>query len=198
MAIGGFVDWRGNPINREVHGGVTAAWFMYCKSLYAESLFADVCTAHARACNFFSSFCSEFKTLKHFIPCFPLTVLTVVTNMVNVPNLLNLVTYIHGTMHMGVSSSATTVTNFVGATCGFSFIGAFLSDSYITRSTTILLFGPLEILVIRLLVYSVIYRISIMIPVNCSFAIYMFSCYLLNENLPTIEKTIIFVAALSI
>ncbi|KAL6652481.1 hypothetical protein ACP70R_011406 [Stipagrostis hirtigluma subsp. patula] len=102
MAIRGFVDWRGNPINREVHGGVRAAWFL------------------------------------HF--------LTIVTNMVNIPIYLNLVTYLHGTMHMGVSGSATTVTNFVGATCGFALIGAFLSDSYITRSRTILLFGPLELL----------------------------------------------------
>ncbi|XP_024311221.1 protein NRT1/ PTR FAMILY 4.5 isoform X2 [Brachypodium distachyon] len=29
MALGGFVDWRGNAINREVHGGVRAAWFLY-------------------------------------------------------------------------------------------------------------------------------------------------------------------------
>ncbi|KAL6903590.1 hypothetical protein ACP4OV_004403 [Aristida adscensionis] len=99
MALGGFVDWRGNPIKREVHGGVRAAWFTH-----------------------------------------------LVTSMVNVPILLNLVTYLHGTMHMGVSGSATTVTNLVGATSGFALIGAFLSDSYITRSKTILLFGPLEFL----------------------------------------------------
>ncbi|CAO2035568.1 unnamed protein product [Urochloa humidicola] len=102
MAIRGFVDWRGNPINREVHGGVRAAWFIYF--------------------------------------------LTVVSSMVYIPIILNLVTYLHGTMHMGVSSSATTVTNFVGATSGFALIGAFLSDSYLTRSKTILLFGPLEFL----------------------------------------------------
>ncbi|KAK3144404.1 hypothetical protein QOZ80_4AG0312650 [Eleusine coracana subsp. coracana] len=102
MAIGGFVDWKRKPINRKVHGGVKATWFM------------------------------------HF--------LTVVTSMVNVPNLLNLVTYVRGTLHMGVSDSATTITNFVGATSGFALIGAFISDSYITRSRTILLFGPLEFL----------------------------------------------------
>uniref|UniRef100_A0A8I6X592 Uncharacterized protein n=1 Tax=Hordeum vulgare subsp. vulgare TaxID=112509 RepID=A0A8I6X592_HORVV len=102
MTIGGSVDWRGNPIDREVHGGVRAAWFMY--------------------------------------------VANVVMNMVIVPNLLNLVTYLHGTMHMGVSGSATTVTNLVGATCGFALIGAFLSDSYIMRSRTILVFGPLMFL----------------------------------------------------
>lgn len=71
--------------------------------------------------------------------------------------MLNLVTYLHGTMHMGVSSSATTVTNFIGATSGFALLGAFLSDSYITRSRTILLFGPLEFLVICLMVYSTVY-----------------------------------------
>lgn len=65
----------------------------------------------------------------------------------NVPNMLNMVTYLHGTMHMGVSRSATTVTNVLGATSGFALIGAFLSDSYITRSRTILIFGPLEFLV---------------------------------------------------
>ncbi|XP_066350064.1 protein NRT1/ PTR FAMILY 4.3-like isoform X1 [Miscanthus floridulus] len=102
MASGGFVDWRGNLVDRQVHGGVKAAWFLYF--------------------------------------------LTFVINMVNVPILLNLVTYLRGTMHMGVSDSATTVTNFVGATSGFALIGAFLSDSYITRSRTILLFGPLEFL----------------------------------------------------
>jgi hypothetical protein len=81
---------------------------------------------------------------------FLLSVLTVVANIVNVPNMLNMVTYLHGTMHMGVSSSATTVTNVLGATAGFALIGAFLSDSYITRSRTILIFGPLEFLVFNL------------------------------------------------
>ncbi|TKW05139.1 hypothetical protein SEVIR_7G156400v4 [Setaria viridis] len=102
MAVGGFVDWRGSLIKKEVHGGVRAAWFMYF--------------------------------------------LTFVTSMVNIPFLLNSVIYLQGTMHMGVSGSATTVTNLVGATSGFALIGAFLSDSYITRSRTILLFGPLEFL----------------------------------------------------
>ena len=84
----------------------------------------------------------------------PLAVLTVVTNVVLVPNLLNLVTYLHGTMHMGVSGSAIT------ATSGFALIGAFLWDSYITRSRTMLLFGPFMFLVMCVLVCSVTYMIS--------------------------------------
>jgi len=55
---------------------------------------------------------------------------------------LNMVTYLIGTMHMGVSGSVTTAANFFGATSGFAMIGAFLSDSYITRARTMLLIGP--------------------------------------------------------
>jgi solute carrier family 15 (peptide/histidine transporter), member 3/4 len=97
--------------------------------------------------------CSYFQTSS---PPFFQTVLTVLTSMVNFPNLLNLVTYVRGTLHMGVSDSATTITNFVGATSGFALIGAFLSDSYITRSRTILFFGPLEFLVIFSWIFSTI------------------------------------------
>jgi hypothetical protein len=38
MAVGGFVDWKGSLIKKEVHGGVKAAWFMYCKSLHTKFL----------------------------------------------------------------------------------------------------------------------------------------------------------------
>jgi hypothetical protein len=61
---------------------------------------------------------------------------------------------------MGVSGSATTVTNLVGATSGFALIGAFLSDSYITRSRTILLLGPLEFLVILFLAFPTSYSLQ--------------------------------------
>ncbi|XP_010930188.1 protein NRT1/ PTR FAMILY 4.6 [Elaeis guineensis] len=72
--------------------------------------------------------------------------MVVMGNIAFVPNMLNLVNYLHGTMHMGISSSSTTVTNFIGAACGFALLGAFLSDSYITRFKTILIFGPVDFL----------------------------------------------------
>jgi hypothetical protein len=99
--------------------------------------------------NILDEMCLYFKFSPRIF-CFSLTVLTVITNMVNAPLFLNLVTYLHGTMHMGVSDSATTVTNFISATCGFALIGAFLSDSYISRSRTVLIFFPLEFMVIFL------------------------------------------------
>uniref|UniRef100_A0A0D9XXY5 Major facilitator superfamily (MFS) profile domain-containing protein n=1 Tax=Leersia perrieri TaxID=77586 RepID=A0A0D9XXY5_9ORYZ len=73
-------------------------------------------------------------------------VLIVMTNMGNIPTMLNIVSYLHGTMHMGIADASTTATNFYGAICVFSFLGAFISDSYIKRFYTILIFAPIEIL----------------------------------------------------
>lgn len=75
------------------------------------------------------------------------TVLIVMANISNIPLILNLVSYLHGTMHMGVKDASTTSTNFFGAICFFSFLGAFISDSYIKRFYTILIFAPIEIMV---------------------------------------------------
>ncbi|WVZ89181.1 hypothetical protein U9M48_035614 [Paspalum notatum var. saurae] len=72
--------------------------------------------------------------------------LVVMTNIGNVPMLLNVVSYLHGKMHMGIADASTTATNFFGAICVFTFFGAFISDSYIKRFYTILIFAPIEIL----------------------------------------------------
>ena len=34
MACEGLVDWKGKPINTKVHGGVRAAWYLYCKFFF--------------------------------------------------------------------------------------------------------------------------------------------------------------------
>lgn len=72
--------------------------------------------------------------------------LVVMTNIGNIPMLLNVVSYLHGKMHMDIADASTTATNFFGAVCVFTFLGAFVSDSYITRFYTILIFAPIEIL----------------------------------------------------
>ncbi|WVZ83702.1 LOW QUALITY PROTEIN: hypothetical protein U9M48_030823 [Paspalum notatum var. saurae] len=73
-------------------------------------------------------------------------VLIVMANISNVSLILNLVSYLHGTMHMGVKDASTTSTNFFGAICFFSFLGAFISDSYVMRFYTIIAFAPIEIM----------------------------------------------------
>ncbi|KAG9447099.1 hypothetical protein H6P81_013227 [Aristolochia fimbriata] len=68
------------------------------------------------------------------------------TSMTSVPNFLMLVTYLHNVMHMAVAKTSTTMTNFFGATCAFALFGGFLSDSYINRFKTIIIFCPLQFL----------------------------------------------------
>ncbi|MQL85423.1 hypothetical protein Taro_017943 [Colocasia esculenta] len=102
MAVEGFVDWKGNPVDKRWHGKTRATMFI------------------------------------HFM--------MVMSQLAYVSNVLNLVTYLHGTMHAGVASSSTMVTNFIGGTSAFALLGAFLSDSYITRLRTMFIFGPLEFL----------------------------------------------------
>ncbi|EES15877.1 protein NRT1/ PTR FAMILY 4.3 [Sorghum bicolor] len=80
--------------------------------------------------------------------------LIVMSNMANIPMIMNLVTYLHGTMHMDVKDASTTSTNFFGAICFFCFLGAFISDSYIKRFYTMLIFAPIEILGYMLLAYQ--------------------------------------------
>ncbi|KAJ6841519.1 protein NRT1/ PTR FAMILY 4.5-like isoform X2 [Iris pallida] len=102
MASKGFVDWRGNPINKERHGGIRASLFI---------LFMQM-----------------------------------VLSLVYVSNSLNLVIYLVGTMHMGVAKTTTISTNSSGSTAAFALLGAFISDSYVSRFKTILIFVPLIIL----------------------------------------------------
>ncbi|XP_074580436.1 protein NRT1/ PTR FAMILY 4.3-like isoform X2 [Curcuma longa] len=54
-------------------------------------------------------------------------------------------------MHEDIANSSTMINNLVGASCAFSLVGAFISDSYITRFKTILIFGPLEFMAYGLL-----------------------------------------------
>lgn len=64
-----------------------------------------------------------------------------------VANMVSLVLYFYGVMHFDLSSSANTLTNFMGSTFLLSLVGGFISDTYFNRLTTCLLFGSLEVIV---------------------------------------------------
>jgi peptide/histidine transporter 3/4 len=69
------------------------------------------------------------------------------SNAANIANILNLVSYLRNEMHMDVARASTMASNFFAALQMFSIPAAFLADSYIKRFYTILIFGPIEILV---------------------------------------------------
>ncbi|MED6209495.1 hypothetical protein PIB30_055257 [Stylosanthes scabra] len=72
-------------------------------------------------------------------------VLSALDNMGMVANMVSMVLYFYGVMHFDLPSSANTLTNFLGSTFLLSLVGAFISDTYLNRLTTCLLFGSLEL-----------------------------------------------------
>jgi len=69
------------------------------------------------------------------------------SNAANIANILNLVSYLRNEMHMDVARASTMASNFFAALQMFSIPAAFLADSHIRRFYTVLIFGPIEILV---------------------------------------------------
>lgn len=77
--------------------------------------------------------------------------MTGLENIGFVTNMVSLVLYFLGVMHFDLAGSSTNLTNFVGATFLLTVLGGFISDTYMTRLNTVLMFGLIEIVVSYLL-----------------------------------------------
>lgn len=64
-----------------------------------------------------------------------------------IANMVSMVLYFTLVMHFNLSGASTTLTNFMGSTFLLSLIGGFISDTFINRFHTCLIFGILEVLV---------------------------------------------------
>ncbi|PQQ07120.1 protein NRT1/ PTR FAMILY 4.5-like [Prunus yedoensis var. nudiflora] len=78
-------------------------------------------------------------------------VLLALDNMGFVANMVSMVLYFMYVMKFDLAHSANTVTNFMGSTFLLSLIGGFISDTYLSRFTTCLIFGTVEILALVLM-----------------------------------------------
>lgn len=74
--------------------------------------------------------------------------MTALETMTFLANGVSLVTYFYGYMNFGLTKSATTLTNFMGTAFLLSLFGGFISDTYLSRFKSCIVFGCLEILVI--------------------------------------------------
>lgn len=72
-------------------------------------------------------------------------------NMSFVSNIVSLMMYFLIQMHFDLSNAANTVTNFMGSSFLLSLVGAFISDTYLNRFTTCLLFGIIELMGLTLM-----------------------------------------------
>ncbi|KAF3454752.1 hypothetical protein FNV43_RR05200 [Rhamnella rubrinervis] len=85
-----------------------------------------------------------------FNACKFIFVLTAFDNMGFVANMVSLVLYFMYVMHFDLSNSANTLTNFMGATFLLTEVGGFISDTYLSRFTTCIIFGFVELLALVL------------------------------------------------
>ncbi|KGN61036.1 hypothetical protein Csa_021307 [Cucumis sativus] len=68
-----------------------------------------------------------------------------------VANMTSLVQYFLFVMHFDLQTAANTLTNFMGSAFLLSLLGGFLSDTYINRLNTCLIFGFLEVIALILI-----------------------------------------------
>ncbi|KAJ4824110.1 hypothetical protein Tsubulata_008851 [Turnera subulata] len=87
----------------------------------------------------------EEKQKGGFRACIFIFVLQGLENMGSIANMAVLVLYFNYAMHFDLATSANTLTNFMGSVFLFSILGAFISDAYLNRFYTTLLFGALEV-----------------------------------------------------
>ncbi|XP_031285841.1 protein NRT1/ PTR FAMILY 4.5-like isoform X2 [Pistacia vera] len=76
----------------------------------------------------------------------------VLDNIGFVANMASLVLYFLLIMHFDLSGSATTTTNYLGTTFLLTLVGGFISDTYMNRLNTCLLFGVVQLLGYLLLI----------------------------------------------
>ncbi|CAK9178600.1 unnamed protein product [Ilex paraguariensis] len=67
-------------------------------------------------------------------------------NLAFLSNAVSLVTYFYGYMNFSLTKSANTLTNFLGTAFLLSLFGGFISDTYLSRFKTCILFGSIEVL----------------------------------------------------
>lgn len=68
-----------------------------------------------------------------------------------VANMVSLVLYFSYKMHFDLSNAANTLTNLMGSTFLLSIVGGFISDTFINRFQTCLIFGTLEVMALSMM-----------------------------------------------
>ncbi|XAR61833.1 hypothetical protein NMG60_11016357 [Bertholletia excelsa] len=63
-----------------------------------------------------------------------------------IANAVSLVTYFYGYMNFSLTKSATTLTNFMGTAFLLPLFGGFISDTYLSRFKSCIIFGSIEVL----------------------------------------------------
>ncbi|KAH0719256.1 hypothetical protein KY285_015287 [Solanum tuberosum] len=87
-----------------------------------------------------------------FTPTFFIFGMMLLDNIGFVANMMSFVVYFASVMHFDLAGAATNTTNFLGTAFLLTILGGFISDAYMTRLNTTLLFGILQLLGYLLLI----------------------------------------------
>ncbi|XWS73688.1 hypothetical protein CRYUN_Cryun02cG0150300 [Craigia yunnanensis] len=85
-----------------------------------------------------------------FRACFFVFALGALENIGFVANMVSMVLYFNFIMKLDIPTSSNTLTNFLGSVCLLSLLGGFISDTYLNRLYTILIFGSLEVIALSM------------------------------------------------
>lgn len=72
-------------------------------------------------------------------------VTTMLETIIFIGNAVCLFVYFYGTMNFSLTKSATMLTNYMGSAYVLSMLGGFISDTFLSRFTTAVLFGSLQV-----------------------------------------------------
>ncbi|KAL4335149.1 hypothetical protein GQ457_07G036280 [Hibiscus cannabinus] len=86
-----------------------------------------------------------------FRACSFVFVLGALENIGFVANMVSMVLYFYFVLKLDLPTSSNTLTNFLGSVCLLSLLGGFVSDTYLNRLYTILIFGSLEVIGLSML-----------------------------------------------
>lgn len=85
-----------------------------------------------------------------------------------VANMVSLVLYFLYVMYFNSASASNTLTNLMGSTFLLTLVGGFVSDTYISRLSTCLIFGSLEVIVIKLILLVLVLVVFMIPESHCS------------------------------
>ncbi|PSR90114.1 Protein NRT1/ PTR FAMILY 4.5 like, partial [Actinidia chinensis var. chinensis] len=89
-----------------------------------------------------------------FKPCMFVYALAALDSIGSVANMCVFVLYFIYVMHFSVSESANTFTNYMGSSFLLSLVGGFISDTYLSRLTTCLTFGLLQLAALAMITFQ--------------------------------------------
>ncbi|KAL5717190.1 hypothetical protein ACHQM5_010245 [Ranunculus cassubicifolius] len=118
-------------------------------------------------------FATGYKTLQQcdkrkggFRAAMFIYIMVALENMGFVANMVSMVLYFLLVMHFDLAGAANTLTNLMGSIYLLSVVGGFISDTYLTRFNTVLIFGTIEVLALGM--FTIQSHLHSLQPVACA------------------------------